>query len=276
MDVLPDHRAPPSQSTAGPMRSFPRLCLAVLLVALLAAPAAGQDAPVEASVSQIDGTSLQPVTLAYNVAIEARGQSRTFEATRTLTSTQTNGRSTWTVTDRTALPQATITDSLVLQRSTLRPISRRLSGPMTMTVSYTDTAATGTLQLRGRSRSIDASFDRPTLAGGANVRMALAALPLRPGFSATLHVFNEQQQATQTLRFEVTGQDSTTTPAGTFDTYAVSIRAPGDGLSGTMHVRQAAPHHIIQSTLQQPGPQGERTFTRTLTSMETPGSPDGP
>ena len=259
-----------------PMPFVRRAFVLLLLCGLSAGPAAAQPtaAPDSLSLSQIDGGTLQSTTLRYDVTVTAGGQSRTFSAVRALTATQTGGRDTWTVTDRTSLPQATVVDSLVLNRTTLRPVMRRLSGPMTMTVSYTDTSATGELQLRGRSQRIDASFDRPTLAGGANVRMALAALPLAPGVSATLPVYNEQQQSTQTLRFDVTGTESVASPAGTYDTFVVSIQSSGGGLSGTLHVRQTAPHHIVESTLTQPGPRGDRTFTRTLTSIGSNGPAD--
>jgi hypothetical protein len=258
------------------MRAVRPLVVLLFLCGLVAGPADAQPAPAAdtASLAQIDGRTLQPTTLRYDVVVEARGQSRTFSARRTLTATQTDGQATWTVTDRTSLPQATVVDSLVLDRSTLRPVSRRLSGPMTMSVTYTDTSATGSLQLRGQSRRIDASFDHPTLAGGANVRMALAALPLAPDAAAALPVYNEQQQSTQTLRFEVTGTETVETAAGTFDTFAVSIQSSGGGLSGTLYVRHTAPHHIVRSTLTQPGPQGDRSFTRTLTSIGSDGPSD--
>ena len=251
------------------MRSVRRAFVLLLLCGLGAAPAAAQPtaASDSLSLSRVDGSTLRPTTLRYDVTVTAGGQSRTFSAVRALTATQTNGQATWTVTDRTSLPQATVVDSLVLDRATLHPVSRRLAGPMTMSVSYTDTSATGSLQLRARSRQINASFDRPTLAGGANVRMALAALPLTPGVSAVLPVYNEQQQSAQTLRFDVTETDSVTTPAGTFDTFVVSIQSSSGGLSGTLYVQQSAPHHIVQSELTQPGPRGDRTFTRTLTSI---------
>ncbi len=252
------------------MRLIRRTFVLLLLCGLGAGPVAAQPttAPDTLSLDQVDGSMLQPTTLRYDVTVTAGGQSRSFSAVRALTATQTNGRDTWTVTDRTSLPQATVVDSLVLDRTTLRPVLRRLSGPMTMSVSYTDTSASGALQLRGRSQNIDASFDRPTLAGGANVRMALAGLPLAPNASAALPVYNEQQQSAQTLRFDVTETDSVDTPAGTFNAFVVSIASSGGGLWGTMHVRQAAPHHIVKSTLTQPGPRGDRTFTRTLTSID--------
>lgn len=251
------------------MRAVRPLLVVLLLCGLVAGPTDAQPSPEAdtTSLARIDGRTLQPTTLRYDVVVEARGQSRTFSAVRSLTATRTEGQASWTVTDRTSLPQATVVDSLVLDRSTLRPVSRRLSGPMTMSVAYTDTSATGELQLRGQSRRIEASFDRPTLAGGANVRMALAALPLTSDAAAALPVYNEQQQSTQTLRFEVTGTETVETAAGTFDTFTVSIESSGGGLSGTLYVRHTAPHHIVRSTLTQPGPQGDRSFTRTLTSI---------
>jgi hypothetical protein len=148
-------------------------------------------------------------------------------------------------------------------------MERHMSGPLTMTVTYSDTAASGEMTMRGQTVNIDKSFDQATLAGGSNVRLALASMPLEEGFSTSINVFNEQQQKVQTLSFEVTGTGSVETEAGTFDTYTVSLSSSGsNGVSGTMHVTQSAPHHVVKSTLEQSSPMGTRTFTRTLTAME--------
>jgi len=221
------------------------------------------------ALSKIDGSALGPTVLKYDVTLKMRGRSMRLSARRSLRATRTDGVQTWTVVDRTSLPQATVTDSLILNRSTLRPRSHHRSGPVTMRVTYTDTSATGSIRTRGPSTTIEGHFDRPTLAGGTNARLALAALPVGPNFSARLPVFNAQQEATQTLSFEVTGVDTVSTPAGSFNTFVVSMGSSKGTAGGTVHVRQTAPHHVIRSTQEQTGVQGTvRTFVRTLTSLK--------
>jgi dipeptidyl aminopeptidase/acylaminoacyl peptidase len=227
------------------------------------------NAEAESALAMIDGAQLSPATLEYNVNMAMRGQSFDLSVSRTIASSNHGDTPTWTVVDQTSTPQGTVTDSLVIHHSSLRPLERRVRGPMTLDVTYADTAATGTLQMRGQTVNIEKGFDQATLAGGSNVRLALASMPLEDGFSTTVNVFNEQQQKVQTLSFEVTDTGSVETEAGTFDTYTVSLSSSGsNGVSGTMHVTQSAPHHVVKSTLEQSSPMGTRTFTRTLTAME--------
>jgi dienelactone hydrolase len=223
----------------------------------------------ESALAMIDGSKMKPATLEYDVNLKAGGRSMDLSVSRTIASSNHGDTPTWTVVDQTSTPQGTVTDSLVLTHSSLRPMERHMSGPLTMTVTYSDTAASGEMTMRGQTVNIDKSFDQATLAGGSNVRLALASMPLEEGFSTSINVFNEQQQKVQTLSFEVTGTGSVETEAGTFDTYTVSLSSSGsNGVSGTMHVTQSAPHHVVKSTLEQSSPMGTRTFTRTLTAME--------
>ncbi len=223
----------------------------------------------ESALAMIDGSTMKPATLEYTVNLKAGGRSMDLSISRSIQSADRGDTPAWTVVDQTDTPQGTVTDSLLLHHRSLRPMERHMRGPLTLDVTYTDTAATGSMSARGQEVAIEKRFDQATLAGGSNVRLALACMPLEEGFSTTMNVFNEQQQKVQTLSFEVTGTGSVETEAGTFDTYTVSLSSSGStGVSGTMHVTQSAPHHVVKSTLEQSSPMGTRTFTRTLTAME--------
>jgi len=246
------------------------LCVIGVLGLLLAGPAPAQDTPdgTEAF-SDINGQRLAPTTLGYDVTLRVQGRSIDLSATRTLRKTETDGVETWTVVDRTVLPQTTVTDSLILDRHTLRPRSQYRLGPVTMHLTYTDTSATGTVRGRGEPRSIDERFDTPVLADEMSAQLALATLSFGPDLSTQFPVFSAQEGTRLSLTFEVTGIDTVDTPAGTFETFVVSMGATVGSAEGTLHVRQTAPHHVVKSTLTQTGPQGApRTIVRTLTSME--------
>ncbi len=230
--------------------------------------AAEEAKAAEKALSMIDASGIEPATMNYDVTLKAGGREIDLSSTRTLSKVTTDGSTMWAFVDRTETPQATVVDSLLMHGSSLRPMERHVSGPMTMTVSYSDTAATGEIQVRGQSTSISQRFKQPTLAGGTNVHLALAAMPLAPGFSTTLRAFNGQQQKVQTLSFEVTGTETVQTPSGSFDTYVVTMESSDGSSSGTMHLRTTAPHHIVQAEMEQSGPRGSQTFVYTLTSMD--------
>jgi dipeptidyl aminopeptidase/acylaminoacyl peptidase len=222
--------------------------------------------------SMIEGTMLEPATLSYDATMEVGGQSFDLSSVQTIASTMVDGAETWTIVNETKTPQGTVTDSLIAERSTLLPRSRHQRGPLTMDVTYSDTSASGTIKMRGRSTSISTSLDGPTLAGGLHDLVALGTMPLEPGFSTALRVHSPQQQTVRPARFEVTGTETVKTDAGSFDTYVVDVTVGDDTVTGTVHLRKEAPHHVIKANLEQSTARGTRTITQTLSKMSTSAS----
>jgi hypothetical protein len=231
---------------------------------------AASDAP--SGFELMDGSTLQAGTFSYDASMSMQGRSIDLSATRTIASTSTNGTDTWTIVNKTNTPRATVTDSLIVDRGTLRPLSRHQRGPLTMDVTYTDTSASGSIQMRGQSTSIGTSFDRPTLAGGAHDLVALSTMPLEPGFNTSLQVYSPQQQSVMTANFEVTGTTNVETPAGSFETYVVDVTVGDDRVTGTTHLRKTAPHHVVKTNLTVSTARGSRTIKQTLSKMSTPSS----
>jgi len=231
------------------------------------ATAETSDAPN--GITMMDGSKLERATLSYDATMEMQGRSFDLSSTRTVSATDTEGDKTWTVVNKTETPRATVTDSLIMDRSTMRPVSRHQRGPLSMDVTYTATSASGEIKMRGRSSSISQQFDSPTLAGGAHDLLALSTMPLEPGFSTSLQVFNPQQQTVRTANFEVTGTETVETPAGSFEAYVVDVTVGDDEVSGTVHLRKAAPHHVVQTNLEQSTPRGTRTISQTLSKINS-------
>jgi hypothetical protein len=228
------------------------------------------DAP--SGIAMMDGSELEPATLSYDATMEMQGRSIDLSSVRRIAAASTDGTETWTVVGETETPRATVIDSMIIDRSTLRPVSRHQRGPITMDVTYTDTSASGEITMRGQSTSVSQQFDRPTLAGGAHDLLALSTMPLEPGFSTSLPVFSARQQTVQTARFEVTGTETVETPAGTFEAYVVDVTVGDDKVSGTVHLRAEGPHHVVKSELEQSTPRGTQTITQTLSRMDVPTS----
>jgi hypothetical protein len=188
--------------------------------------------------------------------------------TRVLEAATHDGASVWQIAD--AAQGGAQTDTLVVNRSSLRPLQRRASGQGTVTLTFADTSVSGTLSMRGRSMDVDQDFDRPVLASTANMEVALAALPFEMGYAAKLRVFQLQRQKVATTTVRVTGTKTVTVPAGSFETYVLETTSQGPGPSGTIHVRKAAPHHVVQADLEVSGPGGRTvSATKKLTSMTT-------
>ena len=237
------------------------------------ATADASDAP--SGIEMVDGSTLEPVTLSYDATLEMQGRSLDLSSSRTIQPATVDGTQTWAIIEKTQTPQGLVIDSLIVDRSTLRPISHHQRGPLSMDITFTDTSASGEITMRGQSTSISQTFDTPTLAGGSHDLMALGTMPLEPGFSTSLQVFSPRQQTVRTANFEVTGTRTVKTPSGSFDTYVVDVTVGDDRTTGTIHVRKTAPHYVVKAKLNVSTPRGARTIRQTLSEMDTPTSASG-
>ncbi len=266
------------------LRCVLALFFAAFLSAATAVPAAAQepDGPSGemGGFAEIDGTKLAPATLSYDATMKINGRSRDLSSTQTFARTSTGGADTWTLVNTIETPGGLRTDSLIVDRSSLLPISRHLRGRVVMDLTYTGPstaggmAASGTMKRRGQSKPISTDLDGPTLAGGVHDVVAFGAMPLEPGFRAALRVFSPQDQSVKRAEFEVTGTETVETPAGTFETYVVDLNVGGGYITGTVHLRKTAPRYYVKWATEVATGQGTRTIRQTLSSMEMQASPD--
>jgi hypothetical protein len=252
-----------------------RLFLFAVLCVGTTAPAGAQEktsSPEKSGFEAIDGTRLEPATLSYDATVKTGGRSLDLASTQTIAETSTGGTDTWTLVNTIETPRGPSTDSLVVERLSLLPVSRYRSGGLMVDLTYTAASGTtdvsGTVKTGGQAVSVSTRLEGPTLAGGVHDVIALGAMPLEPGFSTTLRVFFPQDRTTKRAEFEVTGTETVDTPAGSFDTYAVDLDV-GDGyVTGTVHLRKTAPHYYVKWRTEVAAARGARTITQVLSSME--------
>jgi len=224
-------------------------------------------------VAVLDGSTLGPATLKYKTKVSMGQRSMTRPTTRVLRTATHEGQPVWQIAD--AAQGGAQTDTLIVDRASLRPLQRRASGNGNVTLTFADTSVSGSLSMRGRSMDVNQSFDRPVLGSTANMEVAIAALPLEGGFAAQLPVFQLQQQKVSTTTVRVTGTKTVEVPAGSFETYVLETTSKGPGPSGTMYVRKAAPHHVVKADLEVSLPGGRTaTANKRMTTM-TSGSASG-
>lgn len=255
---------------------------AVTVLAVMVRPVLGQDtgaSPTDmGAFEKIDGTTLKPAILSYDATVKTGGRSQDLSSTQTFARTSAGGTDTWTLVNKIQTPRGVRTDSLVVDRSSLLPISRHLRGGTELDLTYSRRApdrstpngmnVSGTMKSGGRSKPISKSLDGPTLAQGVHDIVALGAMPLQPGFKATLRVFSPRDQSTKRAEFEVTGTETVKTPAGSFETYAVDLNVGEGQVTGTVHLRKKAPHYYVKWETEVSTSRGTRTISQTLSSME--------
>jgi hypothetical protein len=239
---------------------------------------------------KIDGATLEPATLSYDATLNMGGRSRDLSSTQTFARTSTDGTDTWTLVNKIQTPRGIRTDSLIVGRSSLLPVSRHLRGTTEMDLTYSRLSApggsapsgatparmkvAGTMKSGGQSKPISTSLDGPTLAAGVHDVIAFGAMPIGPGFEATLRVFSPRDRSTKRAEFEVTGTETVETPVGSFETYVVDLNVGEGRVTGTVHLRKKAPHYYVKWETKVSTKRGTRRISQTLSSMEM-GAPSG-
>jgi hypothetical protein len=232
-----------------------------------------------AGFEEINGSNLKPAVLSYDATVKAGGRSRELSSTQTVAKTTTGETDTWTLVSRIKTARGTNTDSLIVDRSSLLPVSRHRRGGAAMDLTYSrlsapgETKVSGTMKSGGQSKPISKRVKGPTLAGGVHDVIALGAMPLQPGLEAALRVFSPQDQATKRAEFEVTGTKTVETPAGTFETYVVDLNVGEGDITGTVHLRKEAPRYYVKWKTEVSAGRGTRTIIQNLSSMEMKAPP---
>ena len=89
----------------------------------------------------------------------------------------------------------------------------------------------------GQSKPVAADLGGPLFADGPSTYLAVAALPLADGYTATFRNFDAQKQKVALKQLKVAATEDVTVPAGTFKAFKVEISsAEGDPGSTTVWI----------------------------------------
>ena len=77
------------------------------------------------------------------------------------------------------------------------------------------------------------------------VPFVVPALPLAVGQSVAMTFFTPSENAVKTLTFKVSGPESVTVPAGTFQAYHIDVT--GSRVPFTMYVSTDAPRRVLKT-----------------------------
>jgi len=228
-----------------------------------------EEASKMAALPQADGSVIEPASVTYKTSFTVQGRSLELTTKRTIAEATHDGADVWQVIDATSSPMMDATDSLMLDRATLRPVARVAKGQGTITLSYADDQITGEMNAMGQSMAIDKSLDAPVLAGGSGMEMTLAALPLGEGYETTVRVFDYQQQSVRRMKVAVTGTGTVEVDAGSFETMTVELTSldGNDAGTGTYHMMADAPHHVVKAETKLPAQLGGGMATKELTAV---------
>lgn len=200
-----------------------RLAALAVVSLFLTSAAAAQDLPVPEQ-------GLHAGSASYLVSIAMGGQEMQMDVSHTIEDVEDG----WRVTETAEGPLGVATDVEVLREGSLAPVSRTVTqGAMRIELSFSDSAATGTVAMEGGEQAINADLNGPIFSDGAAANLVIAALPLEEGYRAEYGTLDLMQQQRRRMQVEVTGTESVTVPAGSFSTFRVEVSSADGGPGGT-------------------------------------------
>jgi len=149
---------------------------------------------------------------------------------------------TWVVTDTMKLPMGDAVEATTIAKDTLVPQKRDVKqGPVTLTVAYEGTKATGTMAMGAEPKPFSIDLGGEAFADGAASQDSIACLPLADGYSVVFRNVDLQKQKAELKQAKVTGQEEVKVPAGSFKAWKVEVTsATGDPGVITMWVDTAS------------------------------------
>lgn len=232
-------------------------------------PPVSAAAAATAPMPKVNGDWIEPGSMTYGLTIQAMGQEIPVTIARTIEEASLDGRAVWRVIDEIQSAMGGGTDTLDIDRVTLMPVRRGTGGQAAVALNFREDGVSGEIRLPGQTLPIDASFEAPTLADGAGSQIFQAGFALDEEFEGIVRVFEVQGQRVRPFRVAVTGTETVTTAAGTFDTFVLEITPLDDDESGTstVHVMREGPHYMVKATTKLPPQMGSGTGVSELTSI---------
>ena len=157
-------------------------------------------------------------------------------------------------------------DTIDLDEKTLLPVKSSAQGMGTMSLTYATDAISGEMGSGGQTMNVKTALKAPVAPDGAGLEVAIATLPLAEGYTATLRFFEPLSQKVRLMNLKVTGKETTTVAAGSFETFVVQLEPLDGEASGqsTLHLLQKSPHHVVRSQTKLPAMMGGGSMTIEL------------
>ncbi len=172
------------------------------------------------------GFDLTPGTHHFDVTISMGGQQMKIKVTTTVA----DAGGSWTAADVMDTPQGTATDKSTLEKVTLLLQKRSIQqGPVSIDVDFAGNKAVGKMSMNGADRPISVDLGGPLFADDAASDSLVACLPLADGYTITFRNFDLEKQKVKLVQLKVTGAESVTVPAGTFDAWKVETTSADGG-----------------------------------------------
>lgn len=211
-----------------------------------------------------DGSRISTARLTYDVSMTVMGQHIEFDQVTTVEEVNHDGAAAWKIVAESVMMGMDITDAFIVDQSTLVPLARTMNqAGQVVTFEYTPDNVSINLGAMG---GIDIPVDQTLAPDGSVLAYGFGTLPLDEGYSSHTYVVDMTTGGVARHTITVTGIESVTVPAGTFDAYVVEFRA-GSGTQ-VFHISVDDPRVMLKQQATMPAQAGGGSLTAELRSVE--------
>lgn len=180
---------------------------------------------------------LKEGTFNYAVKLAAGPQNIAMDMTRDVK--KENGK--WTIIDAVKSPMGEIREQSTLEPITLKCLMRIMKqGPATVEMNYSDTEVNGNVDMgNGQKKPMAIKLERPIVVDGAGADLVLARVPFKEGEIATMETVDVMTAQIKKYEVKLVGTEKITVPAGSFDTYIISMNQIDGGEKSTFWISAA-------------------------------------
>ncbi|MDD9967277.1 MAG: prolyl oligopeptidase family serine peptidase, partial [Myxococcales bacterium] len=213
----------------------------------------------------LSGAQVEPGEQTYVTKLMMGERTVEGVAKRKIVEASQGGKAVLRVEERVETSRGEGSDTIVLDASTLLPLSRSVKrGPVEIAVDLAPAKVSGQAVMMGSKVPIDKPLSAPVLMEGASLQLAVASLPLAVGYQAALRNFDLRSGELEGISLEVVAEEEITVPGGTFKAFRVLLKRGDDALPSTLWIETAAPRRVLKVEAQLPAQMGAGTATLEL------------
>jgi len=222
-------------------------------------------AEVPAPPAVLRPSRISPLTQRYTTSFAMGGQKMVMTTTRSIAAAGASGKKFWRVVDVTTGGMGAGTDTVDIDARTGCTLHRAAQqGPGLLLLRFSPEGVSGTMMMQGKVIPVDVKFSGELVSDNAGIDVALCTLPLVEGYRSSLNMFDSSNWKVRGMSVAVTGRETISTGAGSFDTFVVEVK-PADGGSGALKywITVAAPR-IVRNDAEIPASMGGGLVTTEL------------
>ena len=140
-----------------------------------------------------------------------------------------DGNEGWTFVDTMKTPMGEAVDTATVEKGSLLIRNRKAQqGPISVDLAYQGPKVTGNMAMGGKEQPVSVDLGGPAFADAAGAPFVIGCLGLKDGYSTAFRNFDLQKQKPKVFLLRVTGSETVTVPAGSFDAFRVEVTNQDD------------------------------------------------